>query len=188
MNDRLLLHVCCAPDATVAFERLYQDWHVIGYFFNPNIHPADEYSKRLAEFMRLGCAMGMEVRSGEYLETDWTNAVKGLESEPEKGRRCDVCFRIRMEDTARLAKIEGFDAFATVLTVSPHKNARKINEIGQELSEKYDVHYLETDLKKKDGFKRSVELSRQFGLYRQKYCGCRFSWRDDRAASDVDSI
>jgi predicted adenine nucleotide alpha hydrolase (AANH) superfamily ATPase len=176
MNGQLLLHVCCAPDATVAFERLSRDWFVVGYFFNPNIHPADEYSKRLGEFVRLGHAMGMETRNGEYLDSKWMQAVKGLENELEKGKRCDVCFRLRMAETAKVAKAEGFDAFATVLTVSPHKNARKINEIGQELSEIYDVHYLETDLKKQDGFKRSVELSKQFGLYRQKYCGCRFSW------------
>jgi predicted adenine nucleotide alpha hydrolase (AANH) superfamily ATPase len=175
-NGRLLLHICCAPDATVAFERLSPDWHVVGYFFNPNIHPAEEYAKRLGSLVHFGCYTGMEIRAGEYSVKKWFNAVKGLESEPEKGRRCDVCFRFRLEDTARLAKLEGFDAFATVLTVSPHKNADKINQCGQLLSDKYHIPYLPTNLKKQDGFKRSVELSRKYHLYRQNYCGCKFSW------------
>lgn len=153
------------------------DWRVVGYFFNPNIHPVDEYSKRLSDILRLGCSMGVEIRTGEYLEKDWLAAVRGLENEPERGKRCDVCYHFRMENTARLAKQEGFDAFATVLTVSPHKSSRTINQMGQELSKNLGVDYLDTDLKKQDGFKRSVELSRQFGLYRQRYCGCRYSWR-----------
>ena len=175
MKDRLLLHVCCAPDATVAFERLSKDWRIVGYFFNPNIYPVEEYAKRLGDFQRLGCQMGIEVRSGEYCDQEWYNRIKGLENEPEKGRRCDVCFQFRLENAAQIAKTEGFDAFATVLTVSPHKNAEKINRMGQMLAEQYGTDYLATDLKKQDGFKRSVELSRQFGLYRQKYCGCKFS-------------
>jgi predicted adenine nucleotide alpha hydrolase (AANH) superfamily ATPase len=177
MSARLLLHACCAPDATVGFERLMRDWHVVGYFFNPNIQPIDEYSKRLSDFLRLGCSMSVEIRTGEYLEQAWLDAIKGLESEPERGKRCDVCYRFRLENTAGLAKREGFDAFATVLTVSPHKNALIINQMGQELSRQMGVDYLDTDLKKQDGFKRSVELSKQLGLYRQRYCGCRYSWR-----------
>ena len=188
MSKRLLVHVCCAPDATVAFERLSGEWDVIGYFYNPNIHPSEEYAKRLTEFVQLGRAMGMETRQGEYVVDEWFEAIRGLENEPEKGKRCEVCYRFRMEETARLAKFEGFDAFATVLTVSPHKNAQKINATGQELSEKYGVSYLQTDLKKKDGFKRSVELSRQFGLYRQKYCGCQFSWHDDLPVGGANTI
>jgi predicted adenine nucleotide alpha hydrolase (AANH) superfamily ATPase len=175
MNGTLLLHICCAPDATVAFERLSRDWNIVGYFLNPNIHPAEEYAKRLQDFLQLGCRIGMEVRSGDYLVQEWFDAVKGLEHEPEKGRRCEVCIDFRLRNTAQMAHREGFNAFATVLTVSPHKNAKYINQSGQKLASEFGTTYLITDLKKQDGFKRSIELSREYGLYRQKYCGCKFS-------------
>ncbi len=181
MKGLLLLHVCCAPDATVGFERLGKDWKVVGYFFNPNIYPSEEYSKRLGEFMRLGCVIDVETRTGEYSDGEWFEAIKGLEDEPEGGMRCELCYQYRLRNTAELAKQGGFDAFATVLTVSPHKNAQKINDFGKALGEEFQVAYLPTDLKKQDGFKRSVELSKQNGLYRQNYCGCRFSWRERTA-------
>ena len=178
MKDSLLLHVCCAPDATVGFERLKPDWRVVGYFFNPNIHPEEEYSKRLEDFLRLGSMMDVETRIGEYCTGDWFEIVRGLENEPERGKRCELCYQFRLRNTAEIAKHEGFDAFATVLTVSPHKDAHKINDFGKALGEEYDITYLPTDLKKQDGFKRSVEMSKQFGLYRQNFCGCRFSWHE----------
>ena len=175
MKGSLLLHVCCAPDATVGFERLGKDWSVVGYFFNPNIHPNEEYSKRLGEFMRLGCVMDVETRTGEYSDGEWFDVIKGWEDEPEGGKRCELCYQYRLRNTAALAKRCGFNAFATVLTVSPHKNAQKINDYGKALDEEFQVQYIATDLKKQDGFKRSVELSKQIGLYRQNYCGCKFS-------------
>jgi predicted adenine nucleotide alpha hydrolase (AANH) superfamily ATPase len=175
MKGSLLLHVCCAPDATVGFERLGKDWNVVGYFFNPNIYPSEEYAKRLEDFLRLGDLMGVETRVGEYCDEEWYEVIKGWEDEPEGGKRCKLCFRYRLRNTAELAQQGGFDAFATVLTVSPHKDAEKINDFGKALGEEFQVEYLATNLKKQDGFKRSVEMSKQFGLYRQNYCGCEFS-------------
>lgn len=175
MKGSLLLHVCCAPDATVGFERLGKDWDVVGYFFNPNIYPSEEYTKRLEDFLRVGNLMDVETRVGEYCDEEWYEAIKGWEDEPEGGKRCELCFQYRLRNTAALAQQGSFDAFATVLTVSPHKNAQKINDFGKALGEEFQVEYLATNLKKQDGFKRSVELSKQMGLYRQNYCGCKFS-------------
>ncbi|MBN1347851.1 epoxyqueuosine reductase QueH [candidate division KSB1 bacterium] len=179
MIPRLLLHVCCAPDATVVIERLRDEYDITLFFYNPNIHPAEEYYLRLRELQQLADKLNLPCQPADYDCEDWFNWIKGLESDPEGGRRCEVCFHKRLEKTAQIAASEGFDMFATVLTVSPHKNAQLINLIGSQLGIKYQVPFLEANFKKKDGFKRSLELCRQFGLYRQDYCGCIFS-RNER--------
>ncbi|HFE53086.1 MAG TPA: epoxyqueuosine reductase QueH [Bacteroidetes bacterium] len=177
-KPRLLLHVCCAPDATVGFERLGQDYDITAFFYNPNIHPRAEYELRASELERLCREMHVPLLAAPYDPERWFALTRGLEWEPEKGRRCDICFEMRLEATAAKAAELGFEYIAAVLTVSPHKLAQRINEIGLRVAQKYGVTYLPTDLKKKDGFKRSVELSKQFKLYRQDYCGCIYSKRD----------
>ncbi|MDF1526997.1 MAG: epoxyqueuosine reductase QueH [bacterium] len=172
---KLLIHICCAPDATIGIERLSQDWQAEGLFSNSNIHPGEEYEKRLFAMNTLAGATGFTFTAGVYEPEVWFESVKGLEEEPEKGLRCEVCIRERLRTTARLASDKGFDAFAAVLTVSPHKNAAMINRLGAEAGEEFGVKYLATDLKKQDGFKRSVEMTKEYGIYRQDYCGCEYS-------------
>ena len=174
---RILLHICCAPDATTGFERLAPEGDLEGFFYNPNIHPPEEYQRRLQAMHRLSEATGAVFREGPNDPGRWYEAVQGLEDEPEKGKRCEACIRLRLQATARLARAEGFDAFAAVLSVSPRKDAAMVNRIGQEAAEEHHVQYMPTDLKKKDGFKRSVEICRELGIYRQNYCGCEFSFR-----------
>ena len=175
MKKKLLIHICCAPDATIGIERLCSDWDAKGLFSNSNIHPAEEYEKRLLAMEILALETGFTFTADAYEPEVWFESVKGLEGEPEKGLRCEVCIRGRLRTTARLARDKGFDAFAAVLTVSPHKNAAMINRLGTEAGEEFGIEYLSTDLKKLDGFKRSVELTKQYGIYRQDYCGCEFS-------------
>ena len=174
---RLLLHICCAPDATVGFERLGEGADVEGYFYNPNIAPAEEYERRRQALDRLAEATGLRYVEGPVDRAPWKEAVSGLEDEPEKGRRCEACIRLRLMETARRAKDGGFDAFAAVLTVSPRKDASMINRLGEEAGRAHGVRYVPTDLKKKDGFLRSLELCRKYGIYRQNYCGCEYSYR-----------
>ncbi len=178
MKPKILLQVCCAPDATVGAERLQQDFDVGVFFYNPNIHPQSEYELRVEEMIRLAPLIGVSVLPAPYDSKNWFEAVKGLEHEPEKGARCHVCFYMRLQKTALAAKENGYDYFGTVLTVSPHKDAELINKIGFEIAEKTGTKYLESNFKKKDGFKRSIELSKQYNLYRQDYCGCIFSKKE----------
>jgi predicted adenine nucleotide alpha hydrolase (AANH) superfamily ATPase len=175
---KLLLHICCAPDATIGLERFPEEYEVEGFFYNPNIHPAEEYTKRLEAMARLAEQTGFPWREGDYDTERWFEEAAGLEKEPEKGKRCEVCIRLRLEQAAVVTREEEFDAFAAVLTVSPHKDAELVNRLGREAGKKYGVKYIPTDLKKEDGFRRSIELSREYGLYRQRYCGCIFSVRD----------
>ena len=175
MKQKILLQVCCAPDATVAAERLRDDYVVGVYFYNPNIHPSAEYLLRVEEMEKVAPLIGVALHSAPYDPEKWFEAVRGYEHEPEKGSRCSICFRLRLEMTARAAEELGYDLFGTVLTVSPHKDAELINELGREIESIVRVKYFASNFKKKDGFKRSLELSRQFGLYRQDYCGCVFS-------------
>ena len=178
---KLLLHTCCAPCVTVPLERLSESFNVTCYFYNPNIHPKREYRQRLEELKGLLEDLNVDLVIGEYDVKQWFDAVKGLEHEPEGGKRCEVCFRFRLERTAKIAAERGFDCFTTVMSISPHKNAKLLNEIGNELSREYGVEYIEANFKKKDGFKRSVELSRKYNLYRQDYCGCIFSKKEREA-------
>lgn len=175
MKKKLLLHICCAPDASVGFERLSPHWEVEGYFINSNIHPPEEYEKRLRALETLSKKMEFTFEEGPYEQEAWFESVRGLEGEPEKGLRCEKCIRERLRAAARQAREKGFDAFAAVLTVSPHKDAVMVNRLGLAAGEEYGVEYVPTDLKKQDGFKRSVEITRQLGIYRQNYCGCEYS-------------
>ncbi|MGI6029478.1 MAG: epoxyqueuosine reductase QueH [Candidatus Heteroscillospira sp.] len=173
-RPRLLLHSCCGPCSSYVIEYLRQYFDLTVHFYNPNIQPEEEYAIRLETQKRLLAEMCPEV---PILENGWDGprfdeAVRGLENEPEGGARCSVCFALRLERTAREAAERGFDYFASTLTVSPHKDAQRINSIGVALGEKYGVKWLPSDFKKREGYKRSIQLSAQYGLYRQDYCGC----------------
>lgn len=170
---RVLLHVCCAVCASSCVERLRQQGHeVSGYFYNPNIQPQEEYLKRLQEVRRLAEGEGFPLIVDDYDVDEWFLRIKGLEAEAEGGKRCARCFRLRLEKTARAAKEKGFTAFTSTLTISPHKNAQMINEIGRDIG---NGLFLVRDFKKQDGFKRAQELARHYNLYHQNYCGCVYS-------------
>ena len=178
----LLLHACCAPCSSACLEYLNGNFDMTVFYYNPNISPESEFQKRLSEEKRLVSEMPLskeiKVIEGEYNYADFLEAVKGLEDVPEGGERCFACYRLRLEKTAELAKEQGFDYFCTTLSISPLKNSQKINEIGEAVAEKYGVKWLPSDFKKKEGYKRSIELSRQYGLYRQNFCGCVFSKKE----------
>ena len=178
-KQSLLLHSCCAPCSSSVLERLTGEFDVTVCYYNPNIYPEAEYFRRLAEQKDFLSAYspGREIGFIEenYDPPKFYDCIKGLEDEPEAGERCFRCYRLRLERAAKRAKEYGFDYFTSTLSVSSHKNARKLNEIGGELEGEYGVKYLQSDFKKKDGYKRSVELSRIYQLYRQEYCGCKFS-------------
>ena len=171
----LLLHACCAPCATHVIEQLSRVYSVTALFYNPNIQPDDEYQQRLHAMGRLCQLTGTQLLVEPCPVSVWDSWVQGLEDEPEQGKRCLQCFTGRLEDTVRRADQLGFPWVATTLTVSPRKPAAAINAIGVSVAANARTCYLESDFKKKDGFKRSCELSKQYGLYRQNYCGCRYS-------------
>lgn len=176
---RLLLHVCCAPCSSYCLEYLSEYFDITVYYYNPNISKKEEYLKRLAEEKRYISVKEfkypVKLTESNYDPQEFFDAVRGLEKEPEGGLRCRECFRLRLEASAKKAKELGFEWFTTTLTISPLKNAALLNEIGAEMGEKYGVKWLPSDFKKKEGYKRSIELSREYGLYRQDYCGCVFS-------------
>ena len=178
-KPRLLLHSCCGPCSSYCIEALIKHFDITVLWHNPNIQPKSEYDLRLTnqiklikEFEKQGKLTLIEI---PYDEQEFFSNIKGLEQEKEGGKRCTECFKLRLEQSAKIAKEQNFDYFTTTLTVSPHKNAPLINEIGFNLAEKYGVKFLPSDFKKKNGYKRSIELSKQFDLYRQDYCGCVFS-------------
>ena len=172
---RLLLHSCCAPCSSACLEKLTPYFDITILYYNPNIEPYEEYLKRKKEQIRLLSELNIKHMDIDYLNEEYRNKVVGYEKEPENGARCHICYRLRLEKTAKLAKENNFDYFATTLTVSPYKNAKVINEIGLNLQNKYNIKYLLSDFKKEDGYKRSIELSKRYELYRQDYCGCLFS-------------
>ena len=176
---RLLLHVCCAPCSSYCLEYLSEYFDITVYYYNPNISKKEEYLKRLAEEERYISVKEfkhpVKLTESTYDPQEFFDAVRGLEKEPEGGLRCRECFKLRLEASAKKAKELGFEWFTTTLTISPLKNAALLNEIGSEMGEKYGVKWLPSDFKKKEGYKRSIELSREYGLYRQDYCGCVFS-------------
>lgn len=178
----LLLHACCAPCSSACLEYLVDNFDITVFYYNPNISPKAEFDKRLSEEKRLISEMlpakNIKVIEGNYNYADFLNIAKGLENVPEGGERCFKCYRLRLEKTAELAKETGFDYFCTTLSISPLKNSQKINEIGFETAEKFGVKWLPSDFKKKEGYKRSIELSRQYNLYRQNFCGCVFSKKE----------
>ena len=192
--SKLLLHACCAPCSSYCLEYLREYFDVTVFFYNPNITEAAEYHKRVAEEKRLieaynrqvemqdfagmhsdKNARRIEMLEGSYVPGDYTEAVRGLETCPEGGDRCTKCYALRLEETAKIARKGNFNYFTTTLTISPLKNADKLNRIGKEMAQKYDVQFLPSDFKKKEGYKRSIELSHKFDLYRQDFCGCGYS-------------
>lgn len=179
----LLLHACCAPCSSYVLEYLTRYFDITLFYYNPNISPESEYLYRTSELHRLVKEMGVEVKiiDGEYEPWLFEDISKGLENEPERGARCMKCYRLRLEHSAQIAKEQGFDYFTTTLSISPMKNADALNSIGAALADKYGVRYLFSDFKKREGYKRSIELSREYNLYRQNYCGCRFSKQQSEA-------
>lgn len=175
----LLLHSCCAPCSSYVLEYLSKYFQITVYYYNPNIDSKEEYEKRAEEQRRLISEMEFPEEVAfikeEFCPKEFYEAVKGYEKEPEGGKRCLICYRLRLSEAVRAARDLGSDYFTTTLTISPMKNAQWLNEIGQELEEQYHVKFLPSDFKKKNGYKRSVELSQMYGLYRQSFCGCIFS-------------
>lgn len=175
-DKRLLLHSCCAPCSSHCLSELSPQIGVTVLYYNPNLDCAGEYEKRKREQLRFLRETGLaDFLDCDYAPEDYLAAVRGLEEEKEGGARCAVCFRLRLDRTAREAKARGFDYFATTLTVSPLKNAKLINTIGFAVAEEVGVKYLPSDFKKRGGYLHSVKLSEEYGLYRQDYCGCAFS-------------
>lgn len=177
-KEKLLLHSCCGPCSTAVIDRLKNDYDITIFYYNPNIYPEEEYIKRRDEEIRYCKESGLNILviDGGYGDAnEWYDVVKGLENEKEGGKRCEVCFKMRLMKTAKMCKDLGLNIFATTLSVSPHKNAKVINDMGNLASEKYKVKYLESDFKKKDGYLISIKKSKEFNLYRQNYCGCKFS-------------
>ena len=179
ITPSLLLHSCCAPCSSYVLEYLSQFFNITVLYYNPNISPKDEYLYRLQEEKRLISEMKfknlVKILDCDYNADEFFTVAKGLEKEPEGGKRCEKCFDLRLDFTAKTAKENKFDYFATTLTISPLKNANLINQIGESLAEKYNVKYLSSDFKKKEGYKRSITLSKEYNMYRQNYCGCIYS-------------
>lgn len=175
----LLLHACCAPCSSYVLEYLSQYFKMTVLFYNPNIDETKEYKKRADELKRLintaKYKNKVDVIIKEHDPSIFYETVQGLENEIEGGKRCFKCYRLRLEETARFAKENNFDFFTTTLSISPYKNSKKLNEIGEDLEKEYGVRYLYADFKKKNGYKRSIELSKKYSLYRQNFCGCKFS-------------
>jgi hypothetical protein len=171
----ILLHSCCAPCSSSVIERLKDNFEITVLYYNPNIEPLEEYEKRKQEQIRLLTELKIKYLDIPYLNEEYHQKVLGYEKEKENGARCSLCFELRLEKTAQLASLYQFDYFGTTLTVSPHKNSQIINEIGKKLQDKYQVNYLLSDFKKEEGYKRSIELSKEYDLYRQNYCGCLYS-------------
>lgn len=180
-TPRLLLHVCCAPCSSYCLEYLSQYFEITVFYYNPNISIKEEYEHRLNEEKRLVRQMPFKnpvtVIEGAYDPNEFFDAVKGLENEPEGGKRCEKCFELRLGSAAKLAADRGFDYFTTTLTISPLKNAELLNTIGAREAERCGASWLYSDFKKREGYKHSIELSREYDLYRQNYCGCIFSSR-----------
>lgn len=175
-KPRLLLQSCCGPCSTYVLSYLTNYFDITLLYYNPNIQPREEYDLRLEHQRKVLAAMPeIHILECDYDGERYDEAVRGLEAEPEGGARCTVCFQLRLEETARLAAEGKFDYFCTTLTVSPHKDAQRINVIGQAMGTRYGVRWLPSDFKKREGYKESIRLSQELGLYRQDYCGCLYS-------------
>lgn len=179
---RLLLHSCCAPCSSYVLEYLSEYFEITVFYYNPNIYPETEYDKRVEEQRRLTESLPskhpISFLAGDYDMERFYDAARGHEQEREGGERCFRCYELRLREAAKAAKDGEFDYFTTTLSISPLKNAEKLNEIGGRMAEEYGVSYLPSDFKKKNGYKRSTELSKEYHLYRQDYCGCIYSWKE----------
>ena len=174
-RPKVLLHSCCAPCSSHVVTLLKEYFDVTVLYYNPNIYPLEEYLKRKNEQIKLLEILNIPIMDIDYDHNEFKENVKGLEDEKEGGARCNKCFALRLEKTAILAQLNQFEYFCTTLTVSPYKNSQIINKIGAILEQKYNVKYLYSDFKKKGGYKKSIELSKKYDLYRQHYCGCEYS-------------
>lgn len=182
-GSSLLLHACCAPCSSACIERLGNVFKISVLFYNPNITDSLEYNKRLDELknfvLKFKVKYPIEVIEGRYDSNEFFTMARGLEKEKERGSRCFKCYELRLRETAKIASEKGFDFFTTTLSLSPYKNSNWINEIGSNLEKEYNSNFLYSDFKKKNGYKRSIELSKEYNLYRQNYCGCIYSKRDN---------
>ena len=183
LNDKktLLLHACCAPCSSAVLERIAEYFDITILYYNPNITEKEEYEKRLQELEKFVNEINLDnikVMPGRYQPEEFFEMSKGLEQEKERGKRCYQCYKLRLEETAKIAEQQNFDFFTTTLSISPYKNSKWLNEIGADLDKKYQSTYLYADFKKKNGYKRSIELSKQYNLYRQDYCGCIYSKKE----------
>lgn len=178
-KKKILLHSCCAPCSSYVITYLTNYFDITILYYNPNISPYEEYTKRKNEQIKLikeiETKNNIDIMDCDYDNNIYNNLIKGLEKEPERGNRCTICYQMRMEKTAILAKENNYDYFCTTLSVSPYKNSKLINKIGESLEKKYNINWLYSDFKKKDGYKKSIELSKKYNLYRQNYCGCIYS-------------
>ena len=178
-KKKLLLHSCCGPCISYVISYLTNYFDINILYYNPNIYPYDEYLKRKQEQIKLineiDCSNNLDIMDCDYDNDLYEKCIIGLENEPERGNRCMVCYNLRMEKTAKMAKECNYDYFCTTLSVSPYKNSEWINKIGEKLQNKYNINWLYSDFKKKDGYKQSILLSKKYNLYRQDYCGCIYS-------------
>jgi len=174
-KPKLLLHICCVGCGVYVSQSLKQDYKVMLFFYNPNIWPEREYEIRLAEAGKVAANFKLELIAGEYDHEKWLAAVRGRESDPERGERCLICYKFRLDAAAALAKKLNCDYLTTTLTTSPHKNASAINQVGEQAVARHGIKFLNQDFKKQDGSRKSAALSRELNLYRQNYCGCEFS-------------
>ena len=180
-RKKLLLHSCCAPCSSSVITFLTNYFDITILYYNPNISPIEEYNKRKEEQIRLIKSIekigNIDIIDCDYDNDLYESKIKGYEKCPERGARCTICFNLRLEKTAEIAKKNNYDYFCSTLTVSPYKNAQLINQIGEEIGKKHDIKWLYSDFKKADGYKKSIELSKKYNLYRQDYCGCKYSKR-----------
>lgn len=177
-KDKIILHACCAICSAYPVSYLIDAGYSVSvYFYNPNIYPDTEYQKRLEAEKTLCRHFGVELIEGDYDRQKFLNCAKGLENEPEKGKRCIECFKLRLEQTAKLAKAKGIKNFTTSIVISPHKNFALLSSLGKEIALKYNLNYIDIDFKKKDGFLKTNQIAKSLELYRQNYCGCEFALR-----------
>lgn len=177
-KNKIVLHACCGICSGYPVSSLIDaGYQVVVYFYNPNIYPAEEYQKRLDAERTLCAHFGCELVEAEYNPEEFYKVANGLELEPERGKRCDKCFKLRLKKTAEFTKSRGIKTFTTSIVISPHKNFQKLSEIGQQIAQENDLEFLAIDFKKKDGFLKTNKISKELGLYRQNYCGCKFSLR-----------
>lgn len=177
MKSKMLVHICCAPDALYVIRTLKKDYNVSGFFYNPNIFPRAEYELRLKETRKVAQILNFNFLEGAYDNEWWLKITQKFKEEPEKGTRCDICYGMRLKKTAERASSLDFDIFTTVMSLSPWKKADVLNRMGRMFAQRYKLNFLEANFKKKNGFRKSIELSKRHGLYRQNYCGCKYSMR-----------
>lgn len=177
MKKKMLLHTCCAPCACYVVELLKDTYDITLFYFNPNIQPESEYLIRLNELKKYVKKNDIKliIKEGKKYEKEWNEYIKGYESEPEGGFRCSLCYEYRIKKSAEYTNENGYNIFGTVLTISPHKKSKVINELGNKIGKDLNIQYFESDFKKKDGFKKSCILSKKYNFYRQTYCGCKMS-------------